>query len=581
MKEMVLEVLIRTKQGMGTCSRIRASGSSMRPTLKEGDWLTVRHLGPSELREGDLGVFRTEKVLLVHRVIDVQPHDEKIFFLLKGDACLESELLSGDHLLGKVVEVHQDGVKVCLEGTAWRRLNTVMGRFLGWGHARSEDLRRVERWFLGTKRLKSRFLPSRIIFSAYCLAQRNLIGLAYLLRLGRLGRKHESKILLKYIKAGLQGATPLDFNQSSRDEVDWEYFTGKAIRQGVAPLLYGTIGQAAAGCGVPEAALRRLERSYYATAAYNLRLFRRLKAALESFQDAGVGVLVLKGPVLASLTYPNFAVRPIGDLDLLIRPEDYERACGLLKGLGYCLDPSVPQLGSDEMVDYAHCFSQVRFWSHDGTVIETHFSLLNIGPPKEDTAVIWRRSLGFEGVGFQGRMPSPEDMLIHLCLHAIQHNYSKLLYFCDIASLLTRYGDRLDWGYLTAAVARRRMRPLVYNTLLLTRELLGVSAPEAALSALKPGLLRQRLFDMVWDIDRALALEKRKRSPALEAVVLSLAEMDDPWSKLLYIVRVCFPRRKWLSAHFSKRMTVLDYVWDLPRYLLENVLNARSAGKLK
>jgi hypothetical protein len=348
---------------------------------------------------------------------------------------------------------------------------------------------------------------------------------------------------------------------------------------GVAPLLYRSLQEVNERACVPERAFDRLEKHYYATAARNLKLFQKLKGILEAFQGVGVEVLVLKGPVLASLIYPGMALRPIGDLDLLIHPEDFQKARQALAGLGYILNPSVPSLKGSELVEYAHYFSQIRFLSKSGPLIETHFCLVNIGVPREDTERIWRRGLEFEGPGFKARMPSFEDILIHLCLHAAQHNFYRLLLFCDIAGLLHKYGALLDWVYVMEAVQTRRMQSLVYHSLIYSQQLFDVRVPEAVLSALKPGFFRRKTFEVVWGEGRILSLHKRKRPASLEAVFCYLAEMDGPASKLLYLYRVLCPRPRWLSAYFSRSVSGLTYMVYLFQYLFGTTFKAASQVK--
>jgi len=393
------------------------------------------------------------------------------------------------------------------------------------------------------------------------------------------GRSPEDQFLLKCATAGLHPGTSLNSRELFEKSLDWGQLVKRAITHGVAPLVCWSLKKAKDRILIPEDIFLRLEKTYYATGASNLKLLEKLKVILESFEEAGIRVLVLKGPVLAAITYPNMAVRPISDLDLLILPEDYPRVCKVLEALGYKLAPSIPVLEGSEVVEYAHYFSQVRFLGKDGTVVETHFCLLNMGVPREDTQVIWQRSVQFEGLGFKAQRPSLEDMLIHLCLHAIQHNFSKLLYFCDIASLLQSHGTKLDWTYLTNAARMRRMYPLVYYTLSICKELLDANVPAEVLSELKPRLLRRKGFETIWDINRVLALEKKKRPSAIEAVFCSLAEIDDFQTKLFYLWRVCFPRRKWLSAYFSRPVTSTGYIPDLSRYLMGNMFASKANGK--
>jgi hypothetical protein len=61
----------------------------------------------------------------------------------------------------------------------------------------------------------------------------------------------------------------------------------------------------------------------------------QLGEILTAFARAGVAVIVLKGPALASEHYPDPALRPFTDLDLLVRRHDRDRAIDVLSAVGY------------------------------------------------------------------------------------------------------------------------------------------------------------------------------------------------------------------------------------------------------
>ncbi len=50
--------------------------------------------------------------------------------------------------------------------------------------------------------------------------------------------------------------------------------------------------------------------------------------------DAGIDLRLLKGPALAALDYPDVQQRPTGDLDLLVRAEQIDRAVEVLVAAG-------------------------------------------------------------------------------------------------------------------------------------------------------------------------------------------------------------------------------------------------------
>src|SRR4029077_8591239 len=107
---------------------------------------------------------------------------------------------------------------------------------------------------------------------------------------------------------------------ASSAPLDWDRVAEIAWQHRVAPLLYRALrddGQ----LGVPKPVLERLERAYLATAARNSLLFRALRDILEALRAADVPVIVLKGAVLAETAYRERALRPMNDIDLLVREQ--------------------------------------------------------------------------------------------------------------------------------------------------------------------------------------------------------------------------------------------------------------------
>jgi len=69
----------------------------------------------------------------------------------------------------------------------------------------------------------------------------------------------------------------------------------------------------------------------------NLHGLAQLGVILEVFEKEGVEALVLKGFATALQIYADPFRRVMNDIDLLVRPRDYERAIRLVGGLDYKL----------------------------------------------------------------------------------------------------------------------------------------------------------------------------------------------------------------------------------------------------
>ena len=70
-----------------------------------------------------------------------------------------------------------------------------------------------------------------------------------------------------------------------------------------------------------------------------------LSVALAALRDADVRALAFKGVALSAQAYGDFSLRGAGDLDVLVAPEDLERAHGVLRSAGWAPAPGYPTPG--------------------------------------------------------------------------------------------------------------------------------------------------------------------------------------------------------------------------------------------
>ncbi len=104
----------------------------------------------------------------------------------------------------------------------------------------------------------------------------------------------------------------------------------RAKAERIGPLVHATVGDV-----LPPSAAGSLRERYYATATHNLLLGRQLASCLRALAAASVPAIVLKGAALLETVYENIALRPISDVDLLVRRADLTVARQVLERLGY------------------------------------------------------------------------------------------------------------------------------------------------------------------------------------------------------------------------------------------------------
>jgi len=234
---------------------------------------------------------------------------------------------------------------------------------------------------------------------------------------------------------------------ASSSQLQWEQVDELARTHALAPLLYHVLRDE----GILPAELRdSLARVYLANAARNSALLHEALSIVTSLGERGVETILLKGAALAEAVYESIALRPMGDLDLLVRRDAALQAVQVLCEEGFALigaeaRPDALLAVENEVV--LHRATAV------GVPVELHWSLFD-SPFYQDRLPMewfWETAVPMPLDRGQALMLGPEAQLLHLCGHLLLHHQGEgLLWLHDIAEVIARYGRELDWETLLA-----------------------------------------------------------------------------------------------------------------------------------
>jgi phage repressor protein C with HTH and peptisase S24 domain len=103
------EPTLRDVLAAGHTARFRASGDSMYPAIRNGDYLEIAPCQVSQLRLGDVILAMTERGLTAHRIVRI--HGTRI--TMRGDNALRSDPSVGpEDVLGRVVNVATESATI-------------------------------------------------------------------------------------------------------------------------------------------------------------------------------------------------------------------------------------------------------------------------------------------------------------------------------------------------------------------------------------------------------------------------------------------------------------------------------------
>ncbi len=309
----------------------------------------------------------------------------------------------------------------------------------------------------------------------------------------------------------------------------------------IAPLLLNSGAGALMWWRIQHSGLRSTPAAQELHQAYRLHTLQAGVKRLEISQvwsflrSRGLEPLMGKGWVIAK-EYPEPGLRPYGDIDLYLRPEEYtdfEEALGRPEARGWNVDL---HRGAAELDDRSF------------DVLYRHSRVSRVGEMEV-------RSFG------------PEDHLRLLCLHFLRESALRPLWLCDIAVALNSLPPDFDWEYFLSGNAQRS--DWAACTIGLACRLLGADVGGLPVewrarhlpAWLTPGVLNQwgqgkvtkgRRTPMSIQMRRPLgvlgALRLRWPDP-IEATVDLKGRFND-WPRLPYQVGACLVR----TAGFARRL---------------------------
>jgi hypothetical protein len=225
----------------------------------------------------------------------------------------------------------------------------------------------------------------------------------------------------------------------------WSDFAAEAERHGMGPLAYRHLRTA--GASVPPEVTTALAGSYLRHRHDNAVRSQVLAELVAALNVSDIPVLIVKGGALAHMLYPDPALRPMSDLDLLVDRAHLDRAGSLLQELGMSAPVSDSGQGGKGLTTAGRVVEGA--W----VGIELHTDLFEEGYP----ASLTLRTLSSEPLAFRigGDGPAAhtlgiEELLWHLCEHLRFHTTVflpwRMIWMADIVGIAEGQAGPIDWG---------------------------------------------------------------------------------------------------------------------------------------
>jgi hypothetical protein len=243
-----------------------------------------------------------------------------------------------------------------------------------------------------------------------------------------------------------------------------------------------------------------------------------LTRTLAALRDAGIPVIVLKGPVLARTLYPSPALRPYSDVDLTVPEASVAAAGAVLRAAGFqevVYEAEAARAAHAGHVHEGGAFHLKFVESQRGGVVELHGEPLQLGLRPADEAGRWRRAVPVPGLD-GALMLSWEDQVVQLSVHAHKHGFERLIWLKDLDLLLRTFGDGLNWGLVETVARAEGVAASVWYALELASRLLGAPLPVEVRRRFLPALPLRAVYRLTWPLARIADLDGSMRRRAVQ-----------------------------------------------------------------
>jgi len=264
-------------------------------------------------------------------------------------------------------------------------------------------------------------------------------------------------------------APPLNIIESTlrlhRKILQYKKLCELAIGNGVGSFLYLAIKDLDE---IPDGVMEKLRNVYLSAAAANTLVSEEIRNVLGYFSEAGIDIIPLRGTVAADLVFGDPGLYPPGDIDVLIRPRDFDAARQVL--INHKYTPT-----GDRERDMLASHYHVVF-SADRSHIEVHWNLAKRYfpiPPE----FWWEETRTAQFNGLDILTLSPERYILSSVFRLFSHQFVPLKFVVLLAELINKYQEVVDWKKLVSLADKYRMKRLLLFSLYLASKLLGSHIP--------------------------------------------------------------------------------------------------------
>ncbi len=393
----------------------------------------------------------------------------------------------------------------------------------------------------------------------------------------------------KVTRVEIDERTAQDLRDILAKAPNWRELEYKAERTGISALVFYCLKEAKLGHLVPLDVWANLRLSYVANSVRNIILTREAELLLEKLAREGIEVMALKGIALLNSVYPHIALRQMCDVDLLVRPEQMERAERVLaeNRFRYYVKG---ELGEEYAKDYVR---QPWVAAMDGGVsVEIHRALVSEKSPFAiNLDTLWKRAEVIRIGKIEALALSVEDEMHHLAAHLYGHHFApnwQWRNLCDLAAIVQMRGDGgIDWDYLLRSSKEYKTTGALFLALSALDETLKTAEVKRFLESAKAVIQSNGMFGAIENLERHLPRFDFDALSHLPSTITQIAEESSVLGKARIAPENVSSRKRLIAFRGGEAVRSNNRGWQFLRslllvtkYNLNSVRMAYLIGKL-
>jgi hypothetical protein len=333
--------------------------------------------------------------------------------------------------------------------------------------------------------------------------------------------------------------------------VDWSWVAARAERLGVKPLLWSHLSRQKDLGRIQQEVMAGFQEAYRLQAIRSMRIAGQIRTIIGILNRNAIPVILLKGAYLSRWVYADSALRPMSDIDILVKPHQGEEAQRLLLSHGYDVMKSRAPSRFHQEVAHRRRQHLTPLLTPGRVCVEIHMDLFAKAPVQSRViGDVWDRSVPVDLDGERAFALSPAFLVLHLAFHLYTHiaaGKAVLYWFCDLDLMIRSHGETIDWSRVNAAADALGITSFVQGVFHLMTTYWRTPVPECLADVIleEPLDFHEILFNPAPNLKGFL--------PDRMRLVRDIAE-DYGWRKgLYYILRHLVPVRSSIVQRYQPR----------------------------